>query len=128
MNCYSDCPRTNAPYLEPPEQLHRLFPAYLHKIKSHIFKNTSNCLIHILIPFKYKNTCELCDKIIDKYNKGRLMVKKCFVLHEEVIDVFNEKSYIPIIEKLSFHLYHIRIIGSMECGRSRNDCLHANAS
>ena len=28
------------------------------------------------------------------------MVKKCFVVHEEVIDVFNEKYYILTIEKI----------------------------
>ena len=27
------------------------------------------------------------------------MVKKCFVLHEEVIDMFHNKYYIPTIEK-----------------------------
>ena len=34
--------------------------------------------MHILRPFKYNNTCELCDNILDKDNKGRLMVKKFF--------------------------------------------------
>ena len=48
------------------------------------------------------------------------MVKKCFVLHKEVIGVFYEKFYIPTIEKLSFHLANIRILGSMECGKTRN--------
>ena len=72
--------------------------------------------------------CELCYKILDKYKKGRLIVKKCFVLHEEVIDVFYEKYYIPTIEQLSFHLSHIRILGPMECGKIINDCFHANAS
>ena len=44
------------------------------------------------------NTCELCVKILDKYKKGILMVKQCFVLHEEVIDVFHENYYIFTIE------------------------------
>ena len=56
------------------------------------------------------------------------MAKKCFVLHEKVIDIFHEKCYIPTIEKVSFHLTHVRIIGSMECGKTRNDCFHANTS
>ena len=38
LNCFSDCPRTNAPYLESPEQLHRFFPYYRHKIKFHILQ------------------------------------------------------------------------------------------
>ena len=39
-----------------------------------------------------------------------------------------EKYYITTIEKLSFNLDHVRIIGSMECGKTRNDCFRANAS
>ena len=71
---------------------------------------------------------ELCDIILDKEKKGKIIVNKCFGLHEEVIDVFHEKLYIPTIERLSFNLDNIRIIGSMECGKTRNDCFRANAS
>ena len=67
-------------------------------------------MIHGLIPFKYKNTCALCDKIPEKENRGRITVKKCFVIHEGVINVFHEKYYIPTIEKLSFHLDRVRIL------------------
>ena len=55
-------------------------------------------------PFKYNNTCDLCDTILDKDNKGILMAKKCFVLKTEVIDVFHEKYYIPTIENCHFIL------------------------
>ena len=72
--------------------------------------------------------CELCDIIIDKEKNFRIMVNKCFVLHEEVIDFFHESFYIPIIEKLSFHFAHVRILSSMECGRTRNYFFHANYS
>ena len=54
------------------------------------------------------------------------MAKKCFVLHEEVIDIFHDKCYFPTIEKLSFHLAHVRIIGSMERGKTENYCFHDN--
>ena len=38
--------------------------------------------------------CQLCDNMIYKDKKITLIVKKCFVLNEEVIDVFHEKYYI----------------------------------
>ena len=66
LNCCSDCPRMNAPYLKLSEQLDSFFPASLHKIKLHIFQNISKFAINRLRPFKYKYTCELCDKIQDK--------------------------------------------------------------
>ena len=50
-----------------------------------------------------------------------------FLLHEEVIVVFNGFFYIPKIEKLSFHLAHVRILGSMEYRKTINDCFHDNA-
>ena len=55
------------------------------------------------------------------------MVKKCFVLHEEVINLFHNKFRIPTIEKLPFHLACVRIIGSMDCGKTGNMFLHGNA-
>ena len=79
----------NVPYLESSEQLDCFFPDSLHKIKFHIFQNTSQFSIHGLRPFKYKNMCELCDNILDKDKKGILPAKKYFDLHEEVIDVFH---------------------------------------
>ena len=105
LNFCSYCPRI--------EQLDRLFPASLHKIKFHIFQKIYKCSIHNVRQFKYKNTCKLCDSILDKDKKGILLVRKCFVIYDEVIDVFHEKYYIPTIEKLQFHLAHVQILGSM---------------
>ena len=119
---------TNNPFLESPEQLNRFFPASLHKIMFHIFQNISKCSIYELVPFIHKNTCKLFDVIPDKDKKGRIIVKKCFFLHEEVVEVFHKYVYIPTIEKLSFHLAHVRILGSMEYGKNINDCFCANAS
>ena len=72
--------------------------------------------------------CKLYDNILDKDKKGRLMVKKFFVIREEVIYAFHEKHYIPTIEKLSYHLVHVIILGSMEYFKTINDFFHANAS
>ena len=85
----------NVPDVESSEKLDSSSPAFLHKIKFHMFQNISKCSIHILRIFKYENTCELCDNILDKEKKVRIMVKKCFVLHEEVIYVFHEKTTFP---------------------------------
>ena len=85
----------NAHYLESSEQLYRLFPSSLHKIKFRIFQNISKCSIHGLRSFKYNNTFKLCDNIFDKDRRPIIIVKKVFVLHEEVIDVFHETFTFP---------------------------------
>ena len=51
-------------------------------------------------------------------------MKKPFVIHEGDIDGFHDIVYIPTIEKLSFHISHVRIIGSMECRKTRNEYFH----
>ena len=57
------------------------------------------------------------------------MVKKCFVLLEEVIYCFHGNfSITPTIEKLSFQISRVSIIGSMEYGKTRNDFFRSNAS
>ena len=39
-----------------------------------------------------------------KINKSKLMVRKCFVLREEVMDIFHGKYYIHTIENCHFIL------------------------
>ena len=63
--------------------------------------------------------CGICENILDKDKRGIIMVT-IFFLHKEVIDVFHEKNYTTTIEKLSFHMAHVRIIGPVECGKTRN--------
>ena len=48
--------------------------------------------------------CELCDIIPDKYKRGRIMLKKFFVLHEEVIDVFAKNKIFPQYKNFYFIL------------------------
>ena len=74
-------------------------------------------MIHGLRPFKCKNMCDLCDNTFDKDKRGIIMVKKCFVLQKEVIDVFHENIYIPTIEKLSFHIDHGSLLVQWNAGR-----------
>ena len=118
---------TNAPFLESSEHLNRFFPESLHKIMFHKFQNISKCLIHGLRPFKHKIVCESCDIIPDKDNKGIIMLKNVFVLRGEVVDCFHENDYILTKEKFLFHLAHVRILGSIECGKTINDCFRDNA-
>ena len=49
------------------------------------------------------------------------MAKKCCVIHREIIDVFHDKILHYHNRKPSFHLAHVRIIDSMEYGKTRND-------
>ena len=61
-------------------------------------QNISQLLIQKFRPFKCKNKYELYDKKLDNGKSELIVVKKCFVLHKEVIDVFNDIFYIPTIQ------------------------------
>ena len=106
-------------FLESSEKLNSLFPASLQKIKFRIFQNISQFLVQALRPFRHKNMCELCDIISEKDKKGRIMMKNIFVIREEVIYVFQGEKY-SHNGNSSFHISHVRIIASMECGKTRN--------
>ena len=56
----------NVPDVESSEKLDSSSPAFLHKIKFHMFQNISKCYIHRLIPCKYKNIIGLCGILQDK--------------------------------------------------------------
>ena len=48
-------------------------------------------------------------------------------LYEKVIDIFHNKFYIITIEIFSFHLAHLRIIGSIEYGIHQNYYFRVNS-
>ena len=55
----------------------------------------------------------------DRYKRGNIKAEKSSVIPEEVIDPFHKNVYITMVGKLSFHLEHVRILGSLECGKTR---------
>ena len=53
----------------------------------------------------------------DSYTK--IYTRKELVMMETTISDFHTRFYIPIIEKLAFHLPHFRILGIKYCGELR---------
>ena len=83
----------DVPDLESSKQLNRLLTGYLNKIRFHTFQNRSKFSIHGLRPLHIW----VFYLTLYKDNRGKIMVKISVVIHEEVIDVFREKIYIPTI-------------------------------
>ena len=53
----------------------------------------------------------------DKYTK--IYTRKELVMMEAKIYGFHTSFYIPAIQKLDFHLPHVRILGTNHCGEMR---------
>ena len=49
------------------------------------------------------------------------MYTKELVLLETSITEFHKQFYIPEIKKLPFHLPHVHIIGTHQCGKEHHD-------
>ena len=84
-----------APGLEPQKHINRLFPGSSHKIKFQIFQNISKYSIHGLIPFKYKNICELCDIKEYKCKRGKIMVNKPYFFMRKLLIYFIKTFIFP---------------------------------
>ena len=52
-------------------------------------------------------------------NSTKIYTKKELVMMETTISGFNTSFYIPAIQKLAFHLPHVRILGTNHCGAMR---------
>ena len=62
----------------------------------------------------------MCEKesLPDKYTK--IYTRKELVMMETTISDFHTSFYIPAIQKLAFHLPHVRILGTNHCGEMRH--------
>ena len=49
----------------------------------------------------------------------KIYARKELVMTEPTISGFNTSFYIPAIQKLDFHLPHVRILGTNHCGEMR---------
>ena len=89
MNCYAECPGTNAHDLESLKQIGLLLPGSFHKTKFQIFQNKSECSIHVSRPFKYKSKCIA---IIFSSNQAHVVVIDSMECGKSINNFFQENS------------------------------------
>ena len=58
------------------------------------------------------------ESLPDKSTK--IYTRKEIVMMETTISTFHTSFYIPAIQKLAFHLPHVRILGTNHCGEMRH--------
>ena len=117
LKCCRNCPSLLVPDEEKTEN------AQSTKIKFHVYRDVSRCSICGVLPFDGRKLCMTCNNQADPSLKGRLHTKKEIVLLEETITSFHQNYYMPSIEKLAYHLAHVRILGSNHVGLTRKQAL-----
>ena len=63
----------------------------------------------------------MCSTNISSVTPGKLYTQKELALLENLISEFHNKFYIPEIQKLTFNLPHISIIGTHHCSKEHRE-------
>ena len=61
----------------------------------------------------------MCKQESSPDKSTKIYTRKELVMMETTIFDFHTSSYIPAIQKLAFHLAHVRILGKNHCGEMR---------
>ena len=61
----------------------------------------------------------MCKQEPSSDRSTKIYTRKELVLMETTISDFYTRFYIPAIQKLAFHLSHVRIFGTNQCGEMR---------
>ena len=88
-------------------------------IRFHIYHIIGRCAIHGRILLRDKNICSMCKQEYSPDKSTKIYTRKELVMMETTIYDFHTSFYIPSIQKLAFHLPHVRILRTNHCGELR---------
>ena len=64
--------------------------------------------------------CYMCKQESSPDKSTKIYIRKELVMMDTKISDFHTSFYIPAIQKLAFHLPHVRILGTNHCGEMRH--------
>ena len=111
LRCFVDCPYINLPDQETNKKYEETTPS----IRFHIYYIIGSCANHGRISLKDKNICSMCKQESSPDKSTKIYTRKELVMMETTISDFHTSYYIPAIQKLAFHLPHVRIHGTNHC-------------
>ena len=85
----------------------------------HIYHIIGRCTTHSRIPLKDKNICYMCEQESLPDSSTKIYTRKELMMMETTISDFHTSFDITAIQKLSFHLPHVCILGTNHCGEMR---------
>ena len=116
-----DCPE----YAIPDEEKKRR--ANIPNIVFRVYKTIYKCSVHNFLPLGVQ-TCSVCDRITksSKVKKGTVNSRKELTKMNLPIDKFITDYYLPMLEKLCYHLPHVIILSKHHCGEMRRTAILCN--
>ena len=88
-------------------------------IRFHVYHIIGRCNDHGRIPLKDKKICYMCKQESSSDNSTKLYTRKELVMMKRKFSDFCTIFYIASIQKLAFHLPHVRILGTNHSGAMR---------
>ena len=116
LRCCANCLCINLPDQETDNQNSRTIPS----IRFHSYHTIARCTDHGRIPLKDKKICYMCKQESLPYESTKIYTRKEIVIMETTIYYFRTSFYISAIQKLSFHLPHVYILGTNHCGKMKH--------
>ena len=86
-----------------------------------IYQIIGRCTANGRIPLKYKKYVTCVNDNRHQINLQNIYTRKELVMMEKCFSRFNIRYYILDIQKLAFHLPHVRILNINHCGEMRHN-------
>ena len=115
MRCCARCPCVNIP----DQETYYQYSETTHSIRFHIYHLILSCTAHGRIPLNDKNICGICKQDSAREKSTNIYTRKELVITDTKFSNCHKSLYIPEIQKLEFHLPHVHILGTNNCGDSR---------
>ena len=113
LRCCENFPNVNLPDQEIYDQYSSTIPSIIFHI-NHII---SCCSTHGRLLLTEKN-CRKCKQYPSSEQPTKIYTGKELVMMEKTISNSPTSFYIPEIHKLAFHITHVQILGTNNCGDS----------
>ena len=92
-----------------------------NSISFHIYHLISQCKVHGRHLLHEKKICCLCLQDTATTTPEKLYTRKDIIMMETSIADFHTSLYILAMKKLAFHLPHVHILGTNNCGNTRRE-------
>ena len=89
-----------------------------------VYKKVYKCSLHNFLGLG-ENICSKCDAIEDPSKKGTLRCRRELTKMQLPISQFMTDYYLPMMEKLCYHLPHVIVLSKHHCGRMRKEAIMA---
>ena len=115
LRYFSDCPCINLPDHKTNKKHEETTPS----IRFHIYHIIGRCTACGRITSKEKKICYTCEQESLPDKSKNIYTRKELVMMETKVSDFHTSFYISAIQKLAFHIPHVRILCTNHCGEMR---------